>query len=70
MLILDHLILEIFCHAKAKPINGDGPDQLTVYLPDQQISYSCNDGYEIVGDETVICLSSGTWSSFPPSCKG
>ena len=33
-------------------------------------TYSCNQGYELVGAEILTCLSIGAqWSDFPPECK-
>jgi hypothetical protein len=31
--------------------------------------YTCDDGYQIVGLEQVICNSDGAWSGNQPSCK-
>ena len=31
--------------------------------------YTCDDGYQIVGLEQVICNSNGQWSGAQPSCK-
>ena len=31
--------------------------------------YTCDDGYQIVGLEQVICNSDGQWSGNQPSCK-
>ena len=31
--------------------------------------YTCDDGYQIVGLEQVICNSNGKWSGTQPSCK-
>ena len=31
--------------------------------------YTCDDGYQIVGLEQVICNSNGHWSGAQPSCK-
>lgn len=31
--------------------------------------YGCDDTFELVGNSTRVCLSSGLWSSEPPVCK-
>ena len=31
--------------------------------------YTCDNGYQIVGLEQVICNSDGHWSGAQPSCK-
>ena len=33
------------------------------------VTYTCDVGYELVGDDLVICLVAGHWS-MPPVCKG
>ena len=32
--------------------------------------YSCEPGYELVGDETRSCEEDGTWSGDEPTCEG
>ena len=32
-------------------------------------TYSCEDGYELVGEETRICLVDGTWTGAEPECE-
>ena len=32
-------------------------------------SYTCNDGYELIGSMSVTCTSDGTWSDEPPMCR-
>ena len=32
-------------------------------------SYSCNDGFELIGSMSVTCTSDGTWSDEPPMCR-
>ena len=33
-------------------------------------TYFCDYGYELIGDGTVACQSSGNWSGSPPTCEG
>ena len=35
----------------------------------QTATYSCNPGYELLGDRTRVCLSTGVWSGSAPTCK-
>ena len=32
-------------------------------------TYSCNSGYQLVGNTTRVCLSSGEWSDSEPVCQ-
>lgn len=34
------------------------------------VTYSCYDGYELLGDENRTCLSNRTWSGNEPFCMG
>ena len=31
--------------------------------------YICNDGFELVGDPTRVCMSDSTWGGEPPTCQ-
>ena len=33
-------------------------------------TYSCADGYELVGEENRTCLVGGTWTAAEPQCAG
>ncbi|GBL94820.1 Limulus clotting factor C [Araneus ventricosus] len=33
------------------------------------VSFTCNDGYEIQGSSTIICLRNGQWNNPPPICR-
>ena len=35
---------------------------------DNVATYTCDDGYELVGESSPICRQTGEWSSSPPSC--
>ena len=32
------------------------------------VTYECDEGYNLVGNATISCSTSGTWSSEPPTC--
>ena len=36
----------------------------------QTATYSCDTGYNLVGDSTRICHDTGVWSGSPPTCQG
>ena len=33
-------------------------------------TYYCDDGYELVGDDTRVCRASGLWAGTMPFCRG
>ena len=33
-------------------------------------TYSCNTGYNLVGDSTRTCQATGVWSGSAPTCQG
>ena len=38
------------------------------FSPGSVATYTCNDGYVLVGDSTRICQTTGTWSGEDPHC--
>ena len=36
----------------------------------QTATYSCNTGYNLVGDNTHTCQATGEWSGSVPTCEG
>jgi len=34
-----------------------------------EVRYSCNKGWQIVGHSTSTCLENGDWSHPPPTCR-
>ena len=45
-------------HGSVDTADGDG---LTA-------RYSCNFGYYLMGNQTLLCTSAGEWAGSPPSC--
>ena len=37
---------------------------------EQTATYSCNTGYNLVGDGTHTCQAAGNWSGRAPTCQG
>ena len=37
---------------------------------EQTATYSCNTGYNLVGDSTRTCQARGEWSGSAPTCLG
>ena len=62
------LIITGLCDALRSPANG----QVSVpNLPVEGVtaSFSCDTGYELIGADTSMCLSSGQWSAQTPTCQ-
>ena len=62
------------CDNLPDPANGDAfsveGSYGNVATGDGDIAYySCNAGYEMVGNN-LTCLSNGSWSGLPPTCTG
>ena len=36
----------------------------------QTATYSCNTGYNLVGDSTRMCQATGVWFGSAPTCQG
>ena len=37
---------------------------------EQTATYSCNTGYNLLGDSTRTCQATGNWSESAPTCQG
>ena len=62
------LFLAIDCGVLENPTNGEvitGGTTLGL-----SVTYTCNSGYELVGDATRTCESNGLWSNSEPTCLG
>ena len=65
--VLFSLSPAVDCGALTNPDNGrvDTPQGTTL---NQVATYSCNSGYELVGDTTRTCQADGIWSGSEPIC--
>ena len=55
--------------------NLTAPDNGSVTLTSgttfgQTVTYSCNTGFNLVGDSTRTCQANGDWSGSAPTCQG
>ena len=50
------------------PANGSVNASRTTFR--QTATYSCNTGYNLVGDSTRTCQATGVWSGSAPTCQG
>lgn len=60
------LCKETLCKPLDPPANGSMV--LTTLRIGGTATFSCDVGFGLKGDDDIECLSSGSWSSWPPSC--
>jgi hypothetical protein len=58
--------LETLCPAVAAPDKAQV--NVTTLRIGGQATFACEHGYKLVGDPDLECLSSGSWSGWPPAC--
>ena len=64
-----YLLTAVNCGTLTDPANGQVSHTAgTVF--GQTATYSCNAGYNLVGDSTRICHATGVWSGSAPTCQG
>ena len=63
------LILIVDCGSLTDPDNGS-VDHTAGTTVGQTATYSCNTGYNLVGDSTRTCQATGNWSGSAPTCEG
>ena len=64
------LILTIAgCDSINAPANGQ-VDLTSGAAFEQTATYSCNTGYNLVGNRTQTCQALGQWSGSAPTCQG
>ena len=59
------ILTAVDCGSLTDP--GNGSVTLTVGTT---ATYSCNTGYNLVGDSTRTCQATGKWSGSAPTCQG
>ncbi|XP_078247959.1 complement receptor type 1 isoform X3 [Pogona vitticeps] len=65
------LLSAVQCHPPPDVPNGSYSNQKdTAYTPEMFVNYTCDPGYALIGEATIYCTSSGTWSSSAPFCEG
>ena len=55
------------CPTLDDPVNG--MVSVTGTATGDTATYTCIAGFELIGTETVTCMSDGTWSDEPPMCR-
>jgi len=49
-------------------IHSDAIDK-TAYEFEDVVSFSCKPGFDLIGEDTLSCLSDGSWDHDPPTCQ-
>ena len=62
--IITLTICFIVCDSLSNPAGG------AVSITCSTATYSCNNGYNLIGNDTMTCQSNGYWSGQPPICEG
>ena len=57
------------CGSLPDPANGQ-VDHRAGTTFGENATYSCNTGYNLVGDSTRTCQNTGNWSGSAPTCQG
>ncbi|XP_070848588.1 complement decay-accelerating factor isoform X3 [Chaetodon trifascialis] len=61
----------VTCDRPAEVANGRSSwDSQDVPTYGEIIHYHCNEGYTLVGKDSIVCGESGVYDSQPPECKG
>ena len=63
------LSIVVDCGNLTSPANGQ-VDLTSGTTFGQIVTYSCNIGYNLVGDSTRTCQATGVWSGSAPTCEG
>ena len=62
-----HISTVVDCNALPDPTNGQVSITGTTF--GETATYSCNTGYNLVGDNTRTCQADGMWSGSEPTCQ-
>ena len=65
-IIFDLTPLVIECPSLPNPANGTVT--VTGLTPGSIATYTCNNAYQLLGDNTRTCNSSGLWTNMEPTC--
>ena len=63
------ILTAVDCGSLSDPDNGSVNHTAGTTLG-QTATYSCNTGYNLVGDSTRTCQATGIWSGSAPTCQG
>ena len=63
------ILIVVDCGSLTDPGNGSVTHTAGTTFG-QTATYSCNTGYNLVGDSTRTCQATGVWSGSAPTCEG
>ena len=63
------ILTTVDCGPLTDPANGQ-VDHTYGTTVEQNATYSCNTGYNLVGDSIRTCQATGNWSGGAPTCQG
>ena len=67
--LLPLILTAVDCGNLTDPDNGSVTHTVGTAFR-QTATYSCNTGYELVGDSNRTCQATGNWSGSAPTCQG
>ena len=69
MMCVFSFLTVVDCGALTDPANGQ-VSQTAGTTFGQTATYSCDTGYNLVGDRNYTCRATGVWSGCAPTCQG
>ena len=63
----DCIIVE--CSDPGSPMNGTRLGKVDSFPFQTEVSFACNNGYQLQGNDSIVCTSHGLWSDTLPSCN-
>lgn len=58
----------IKCKAPGNPENGHSSGE--IYTVGAEVTFSCKEGYQLMGANKITCSESGEWNHLIPHCEG
>lgn len=56
------------CKPPGNPENGHSSGE--IYTVGAEVTFSCEEGHQLMGETKITCLESGEWSHLMPYCEG
>lgn len=75
---IDHMVTCRVCNASLSVLDCPSPAKLEhgavttlkIYTYNTNVSFQCDPGYQLDGQESLTCREGGQWSGCQPTCKG